>query len=214
MVHTISQLKSGSLNHCKHITLSEQLTDLPIELLTVADSLEILDISHNQLSTLPDWLPQLSKLRIIFASNNQFEHLPDILGACPKLEMIGFKANKIRFIAENSLPTKLRWLTLTDNCLEKLPNDIGSYQQLEKLLLAGNQLTELPESITRLINLQLLRISANQLISFPEQVMSLPKLAWFAFAGNPFTHSNNNSPTAIPKVASTCFKIEIGRAHV
>ena len=206
-MHTLSQLKSSELNNYSRITLSEQLTELPIELLTLADSLEILDISNNHLSQLPDWLTQLTQLKIIFASNNQFKQLPEVLGRCPSLEMIGFKANKVVNIPEFSLPKKLRWLTLTDNRITLLPDTIGNCIQLEKLLLAGNQLTTLPNSIERLTNLQLLRISANRFNAFPEQVMSLPKLAWFAFAGNPFSQSELASAT-IPEVASTSFKLK------
>jgi hypothetical protein len=211
-VQTVSQLKSGTLNNCTRIGLSEQLTELPEELLNCAEHIEILDISNNQLSELPDWLPQLSKLKIIFASNNLFSQLPDVLGRCPSLEMIGFKANQIKSLPEASLPKTLRWLTLTDNQITTLPESIGQCSQLEKLLLAGNQLTKLPDSFSQLSNLQLLRISANLFDFFPEQVMSLPKLAWFAFAGNPFNQSEHSAHT-IPQLASSSFKLgkELGR---
>jgi len=38
-----------------------------------------------------------------------------------------------------------------------------------------------------LTNLELVRISANQLTECPDQLLALPKLAWLAFSGNPFT---------------------------
>lgn len=212
MVQTVSQLKSGALAGCFRIALSEQLTELPEELLNCAEQLEILDISNNQLSELPDWLPELAQLKIIFASNNLFSQLPEILGRCPKLEMIGFKANQIKTLPENSLPKTLRWLTLTDNQITTLPKSIGQCSHLEKLLLAGNKLTKLPDSFSRLSNLQLLRISANLFETFPEQVMALPKLAWFAFAGNPFSQSAKHGHT-IPQLASNSFELdaELGR---
>jgi len=200
-LHSISQLKSGELSACKHLTLGENLSSLPIELLSLADSLEILDISNNRLTELPDWLAELPKLKIIFASNNPFEILPEVLGQCPQLEMIGFKANKIQRIPENSLPKNLRWLTLTDNQITELPVRLGECQRLEKLLLAGNNLSALPANIGQLQELRLLRISANRFEIFPEQILSLPKLAWFAFAGNPFSQAELIE-VAIPQVAS------------
>ncbi|MCV5342925.1 protein phosphatase 1 regulatory subunit 42, partial [Escherichia coli] len=81
----------------------------PMEILELADSLEVLDLSGNALSDLPQELEQLTKLKIIFASNNQFTHLPEVLGKLPNLEMVGFKTNKIKVVSEASLPTQLRW---------------------------------------------------------------------------------------------------------
>ena len=66
-MHTLSQLNAGELAGIKRLSLSENLTEFPEAILTLADSLEILDLSHNQLSTLPDEVIQLHKLKIIFA---------------------------------------------------------------------------------------------------------------------------------------------------
>ena len=95
-MHTLAQLKSGKLTGISRLTLSENLTVFPIEILSLADSLEILDLSNNQLKALPEEIGKLTKLKIIFASNNLFEILPESLGQCENLEMIGFKANKIK----------------------------------------------------------------------------------------------------------------------
>lgn len=69
-MHTLSQLKSGELIGTRRLTLSENLTSFPLEILSLADSLEILDLSNNQLTSLPKELSKLKKLKIIFASNN------------------------------------------------------------------------------------------------------------------------------------------------
>ncbi|MGB5444288.1 MAG: protein kinase, partial [Psychromonas sp.] len=114
-MHTLSQLKSGELSGIRHLRLSENLRSFPLEILSLADSLEILDLSNNELTSLPKEVIALHKLKIIFASNNLFETLPEVLGQCPNLEMVGFKANKINHVPEHSLPAKLRWLILTDN---------------------------------------------------------------------------------------------------
>jgi hypothetical protein len=189
ILQTLSQLKSGELAGIQRLTLSEGLTSFPLEILTLADSLETLDLSNNQLSTLPNEFKQLHKLKIIFASGNKFEALPEVLGQCQNLEMVGFKANKINQVKGNSLPAKLRWLILTDNYIETLPEELGERPRLQKLLLAGNRLTHLPQSLEQSLNLELVRISANQLTICPEHLLDLPKLAWFAFAGNPFSRS-------------------------
>jgi hypothetical protein len=200
-LQTIAQLKAGELKGIKRLQLSENLTEFPMEILTLVDSLEILDLSNNQLSSLPDELTQLTKLKIIFASNNCFTTLPSVLGLCPLLEMIGFKSNQIQEVPAASLPKQLRWLILTDNKITTLPDTIGERPRLQKLALAGNQLTHLPESMKQLNNLELLRISANKLSVFPTQLLALPKLAWFAFSGNPFCQTNLHIES-VPEVAS------------
>jgi hypothetical protein len=189
-LHTLSELKAGSLAGISQLTLSENLSVFPIEILSLADTLEILDLSNNSLKTLPDEIKQLKKLKIIFASNNHFETLPKILGQCESLEMVGFKANKIKYVPAESLPMKLRWLILTDNQITRLPDTLGERPRLQKLALAGNRLTQLPTNLAQLTNLELVRISANQLTVCPDHLLALPKLAWLAFSGNPFTQTN------------------------
>jgi len=105
-VHTLSQLQSGELVGVKRLTLSENLDTFPMEILNLAESLEVLDLSNNQLSSLPKEIIQLKKMKIIFASNNLFETLPAVLGQCPALEMIGFKSNQINQVSENALSFK------------------------------------------------------------------------------------------------------------
>ncbi|MEZ9288863.1 leucine-rich repeat-containing protein kinase family protein [Vibrio lentus] len=205
-MHTLEQLKSGQLNGITRLQLSEGLTEFPLEILELADSLEILDLSGNQLSDLPEELSQLTNLRIIFASNNLFTHLPDVLGSLPKLEMVGFKTNQIKTVSEQSLPIQLRWLILTDNEIEVLPSSLGERPRLQKLALAGNKIQVLPESMENLSNLELVRLSANQLTEFPEFLIELPKLAWLAFAGNPFC-KHPSSLDSVPAVSSQCYSL-------
>ncbi len=206
ILHTLAQLRSGKLTGIQRLTLSEQLTSFPLEILSLADSLEILDLSNNQLSSLPDELKQLTKLKIIFASHNHFETLPEVLGQCENLEMVGFKSNKISDVPENALPPKLRWLILTDNRIEILPNSLGERPRLQKLALAGNLLTHLPHTLAHSHNLELVRISANRLTECPQQLLDLPKLAWFAFSGNPFSQSDLRIDS-VPVVPSTSFTL-------
>ncbi|TKF33342.1 leucine-rich repeat-containing protein kinase family protein [Enterovibrio norvegicus] len=206
-MHSLSQLRAGELVGVTRLTLSENLTEFPLEILSLADSLEILDLSNNQLSTLPAEIAHLHKLKIFFASNNRFNTMPEVLGNCPELEMIGFKANQIVHVPENALPPKLRWLILTDNRIETLPDSLGLRPRMQKLALAGNRLTSLPQTMRHLENLELLRISANQLTECPNQLLDLPKLAWFAFAGNPFCQTDL-SIDSVPHVASSRFTLQ------
>lgn len=187
-MQTIEQLRSGALVGIRRLKLCCGLTRFPTEIYDLADTLEILDLSGNQLSELPEDLHRLKKLRIIFCSDNRFTELPDVLGRCAELSMVGFKANQIRLVPPASLPEKLRWLILTDNEIEELPSELGACLQLQKLMLAGNKLRVLPESLVNCQRLELVRIAANQLETFPDWLLSLPRLSWLAYSGNPFSY--------------------------
>ncbi|TYL47328.1 leucine-rich repeat-containing protein kinase family protein [Marinomonas sp. IMCC 4694] len=185
-MHTLDQLNRGELKGIVRLQLSENLTAFPEAIYDLADTLEILDLSHNALSHLPEDLPRLKKLRIVFCSNNRFTELPAVLGRCEHLEMIGFKSNHITRVTSSSLPSQTRWLILTDNHITDLPDDMGRLTQLQKLALAGNRLRRLPDSMAACRKLELIRLSANQLDAFPDVLLALPRLAWLAFSGNPF----------------------------
>ncbi|MFM5356418.1 leucine-rich repeat-containing protein kinase family protein [Aeromonas veronii] len=186
-MHTLEQLRAGELCGARHLKLSENLTEFPSEILSLKETLEVLDLTGNQLSTLPDELAGFGKLRIIFCSENRFTELPEVLGRCPALTMVGFKSNRIATVSAKALPAGLRWLILTDNAIEQLPDELGQCDALQKLMLAGNRLRELPASLANYRNLELLRIAANRIERFPEWLLSLPRLSWLAYSGNPFS---------------------------
>ncbi len=195
-MHTLSQLRAGELAGIKRLDLSCGLTDFPNEIFDLADSLEILNLSGNALTSLPDSLPKLHKLRVIFCSENLFTELPEVLGQCLQLEMVGFKANQINKVSALSLPKQMRWLILTDNKITELPSEIGACTRMQKLMLSGNQLQELPMQMVACTRLELLRISANCFTQLPDWLLSLPRLAWLAYAGNPFSDADEALATA------------------
>ena len=185
-MNSLDQLRSGQLAGARRLALRCGLTECPHEIFGLADTLEELDLSGNDLSALPEDLARLHRLRVLFCSNNRFTELPAALGRCGSLDMVGFKANRIRTVPAESLPPALRWLILTDNEIDALPPASGRCTRLQKLMLAGNRLQALPAELAACRALELLRISANRLEALPDWLPALPRLAWLAFAGNPF----------------------------
>jgi len=80
---TLEQLRAGQLAGTRRLKLACGLSEFPREILDLADTLEVLDLSGNALTTLPDDFARLRELRILFASNNPFTELPPVLGQCP-----------------------------------------------------------------------------------------------------------------------------------
>lgn len=184
-MNTAAQINAAKLSGAKRIQLCCDLVEFPVEIFDLADSLEILDLSGNRLSSLPNDLWRLHKLRILFCSDNQFTHLPEVLGECQQLSMVGFKSNKINQVNGAALGKSLRWLILTDNQISDLPAELGQCTQLQKLMLSGNQLESLPNEMAACTWLELLRIAANRFVVLPELLFTLPRLSWLAYAGNP-----------------------------
>ncbi len=179
------QIHTAKISGSTRLNLSCNLKTFPVEIYDLAETLEILDLSGNQLSTLPADFARLKKLRILFCSDNQFTELPAVLGQCTQLSMVGFKANKIRNVPAAALGKSLRWLILTDNQISELPANIGLCTQLQKLMLAGNQLQALPDEMKACTKLELLRIAANHLTALPAWLLTLTRLSWLAYSGNP-----------------------------
>jgi Leucine rich repeat/Protein tyrosine and serine/threonine kinase len=183
---TLAALRRGDLAGARSLQLSDAgLTELPAEVLALADSLEALDLSHNALQTLPPWFSRLHRLRVLFCSGNRFRQLPGVLGDCGALAQLGCRGTGLQQVPAESLPPQLRWLTLTDNQLTQLPAALGDRPTLEKLMLAGNHLTALPDRLAGARRLALLRVAANRLPALPGWLTELPELAWLAWAGNP-----------------------------
>ncbi|WP_213940317.1 leucine-rich repeat-containing protein kinase family protein [Pseudomonas sp. dw_612] len=208
-MNTLAQLRAGELAGITRLDLACGLTEFPREIFDLADSLEILNLSGNALSSLPDDLHRLTRLRIVFCSDNQFTELPACLGRCAALSMIGFRANRIERVPGAALPPLLRWLILTDNCISELPTELGDRPLMQKLMLSGNHLQHLPESMAQLQRLELLRLSANRFTELPEWLLTLPALTWLAYAGNPLeTEADATALDATPSIPWSALHLE------
>lgn len=183
---TLDALRRGDLAGARELRLAGcGLTELPREVLGLADTLEVLDLGGNALTELPADFGRLARLRVLFGSNNRFERLPPALGDCAALSQVGFRGTGLREVPAEALPPRLRWLTLTDNRIAALPAALGARPALRKLMLAGNDLAALPDSLAGVPALELLRLGANRFERLPGWLAEHPTLAWLGLAGNP-----------------------------
>lgn len=82
--------------------------------------------------------------------------------------------------------TELTGLTLYNQRIKFLPQELWTLSKLEELNLAGNVLTSLPSEISNLTKLKFLNLEHNQLRALPqEELASLPDLLSLAITGNP-----------------------------
>jgi len=126
--------------------------------------LTTLNLPACNLSSLPTELPRLvPNLSILFCPKNHFKELPAIIGECPNLQMVSFKDNGMESIHPDALQPQMRWLILTGNKIQSIPETIGRCKKLQKFMMSGNSLTTLPNAISELTNLELIRLACNQI---------------------------------------------------
>ena len=108
-----------------------------------------LDLSHNELTSLPEWIHQLSNLERLHLNHNQLTSLPRSIGQL----------------------SKLKKLNLDHNQLTSLPESIGQLSHLKFLTLRHNGLTSLPESVGQLSSLVGLYLNHNGSPAYPNQLV-------------------------------------------
>lgn len=99
------------------------LVSVPEELFTCMPNLEIVDLSKNKLSRLPQSIKRLKRLRKLYLSSNSLNILPNDLYFLPQLEVLDLHANNFKTLPQAARELRrLRVLNLSSNLLESLPS--------------------------------------------------------------------------------------------
>ncbi|KAM5310204.1 platelet glycoprotein Ib alpha chain [Glossophaga mutica] len=126
---------------------NSQLTSLQAD--GVLPLLEILEIPHNKLASLPLLGGALPALTTLDVSYNQLNSLsPGALGGLSQLHELRLRGNKLKTLPHRLLAStpQLRKLDLADNQLMELPPGLlDGLQELDTLFLQGNWLRTIPK---------------------------------------------------------------------
>ena len=159
------------------------LSELPPEMGYLV-RLTSLDISHNMLKELLPDLTSMRALQKLDAGYNQLEILPP-LGELRKVETIILRANKLTTFPQISGCTLLRVLHLADNNITEIDMScLEGVGQLKTLTLGNNKIDAIPEEIIKLVNLEIFDLSYNGLTIVPSYIGIMPNLKQFVIDGN------------------------------
>ena len=167
----------SNLKYLSELDLSwNQLNSLPDNFGNL-QNLVNLELDDNQLSSLPDNFGNLQNLSDLFLNSNQLSSLPESFGNLQSLSDFDLSWNQLTSLPESfGNLQSLSNLSLSDNQLSSLPENFGNLQSLSDLGLSDNQLSSLPESFGNLQSLYRLYLSNNQLSSLPESFGNLQSL--------------------------------------
>ncbi|KAI1134597.1 hypothetical protein F5Y05DRAFT_202397 [Hypoxylon sp. FL0543] len=175
-------------------------------------NLEILDLHGNNISSLPDGIDKLGRLRMLNLNENAFETLPfeglsklpltellarknklcgTLIGpgveGFPQLQILDVAANQIQLIADSAQPLKmpsLHQLTVSMNRLTSLPN-MSSWTSLLTINAEENGIAAFPEGFTNLENVRHVDFTSNDIRVIPPEIARMDSLAMLRITGNP-----------------------------
>lgn len=138
--------------------------------LTRWTQLESLDLSQNQLLSLPNQICDVDSRRLVRldVSSNNLMAIPACFGGFRHLREFWMQSNKLEEVPESlyQMPS-LRILDVSSNFIVALSNDLGQLTNLQVLRASHNKLTSIPDSIGRLEKLESLDVSYNGMTDLP-----------------------------------------------
>jgi Leucine-rich repeat (LRR) protein len=173
--HEIVYLASG-LKHLKKLNLRKcKLGSIPRMLST---DLEYIDISCNDLDSVPAWVLRQEKLKFLSLGANRIAAVPD-LGGLP-LEFLKLHKNPITQMPKVG---RLKSLNLFLCPMAAVPRCVPEMDTLEAFTFGVTKATDIP-SLANLKRLRWLTVAVNDIESVPEDICSLERLEGLQLAKN------------------------------
>ncbi|GAM22002.1 hypothetical protein SAMD00019534_051770 [Acytostelium subglobosum LB1] len=185
---------------------------------------KIIDLSHNNIDTLPVNMASFAKLEQLILFNNQIEQLPSSVGALTCLTILDLSHNNLHTMCpEIGTLTHLRELYLCGNQLTEFPST-SRLKSLRKLQLDNNQLQEVPTSsletlgqlqtldlslnkihtigdMSKLRSLKVFNLRNNNMTDLPPSIKSLVKLHSLSLDHNQFGHISEHALQELTRLA-------------
>ncbi|KAF4146905.1 Leucine rich repeat [Phytophthora infestans] len=162
-----------------------------------------LNLSSNQLRSLPAAIGELVSLKTLTVEDNELQALDPSIAALPHLELLRLRKNSLsaesisEFLGNSpALGDSLKELDVRNNSLATLPVEISQLRSLETLLLGFNRLETLDRfPWSQLTKVSVVSVSDNKLRALG-RIYDAPLLASLSF--------ENNSLTKVPCELGLC----------
>jgi Leucine-rich repeat (LRR) protein len=137
-----------------------------------------LNLWKKRLGRVPDSVWGQTTLETLVLADNDLTEVSSQIGRLRALRMLDLGHNRL---------TKLRYLNISENGFEVLPECVCGMAGLIELRATDNKLISLPDGISRLTRLRELHVRNNKLTSLPEAIGEMLELRQIDLRGNPLT---------------------------
>jgi Leucine-rich repeat (LRR) protein len=142
------------------------------------ETLLVLNVSYNNVSTLSPGIGELSNLRELDFACNQLTELPPEIGKCSRLKKLKINGNRLETLPEEiENCSLLQEIIASENGMLEIPASIGKLDMLKTLKLQNNNLKELPPELGDCLSLEVIDVTINSdLEMIPEKLRADAKL--------------------------------------
>eukprot|EP00124_Ichthyophonus_hoferi_P001538 Ihof_evm8s82 gene=Ihof_evmTU8s82 len=137
----VTQFKMENMRDLEAVLLSNNCISIFSYNLAVITQL---DLSCNNLSTLPNHLDCLQSLQVLRLDDNRLVELPDSFSALTSLEILSIKNNSLWALPKMQTIAHLRKLNVSINNLTHLPDDLFELPFLQEVNASSNKIQRLP----------------------------------------------------------------------
>ena len=175
------------------------LTDIPPEIPLRLPHLNFVNLSHNQITALPESFGLLFHMRTVIISHNKLTGLPVSFVHLVKLEKLDISHNVIRELPEGlgSMESLAR-LNVNSNKLKTLPQTLGASHTLKVLLAKNNRFEPTMQCLAEEGSERLLKyLRRNSLNGAAESLVKVSGNVFPRVRGNQLTSGVPNPQSAV-----------------
>ncbi|KAL7639213.1 UNVERIFIED_CONTAM: hypothetical protein RMT77_010747 [Armadillidium vulgare] len=162
------------LKHTRGIQLEGCLDSIPLDIIyyDTISMYEEVNLSFNYISYIPEEFSlRVPHLRHLNISHNQISGLPNSFHLLLHLRILNISFNKIENFPSSVVNLqKLHTLNISHNALKEIPPSISRLKKLKRLNISHNNLRALPESLLECSNLGIIVTNGNNLIHPPQAI--------------------------------------------
>ena len=145
-----------------------------------SDSTDIAMYSRKGISTFPfdELIEHKDRLKVIDVSRNQIQTIPASINNFVNIRELDLSSNRLAVLPDELLQLgHLKTLTCKNNLLnsDSLPKDFGKCPALESLNLSGNLFLDFPVQLTEVSTLRILHIGGNRIREVPPEIEKLAR---------------------------------------